>query len=385
MGKRELLLVVVFLAMGVVVYQVTAPPSGPNERSFSVGALIDSIRREMRGMPANVELTDTATHPIDPTITEVRLSGSFIEVSIAGEKREDVETTLRVGSNGHDDAEATALVKETISLFKVDRAGSVMGFRITYPDAGRQRSHLTIKVPERMRVRLDASSSRWTLEKVAALDFSSARGETNIRHVPGRVAVTHRAGKIVIDDVGGLKFTGRSSDAIVSNVRGESSFVLEAGGELNATDLAGPVDVESRAAEITFDKLEKTRGPIRVSLNGGSIVMRGLAAEARIDGRNSEIEVAMAAPVPVAVYSEGEDGISITPPPGGFQLDALATQGRISLPDEIKGTVKVTDPEGDSEEARAAGLVKGGGPTLTLRSTRGNITILTPESKKAQR
>ena len=39
MGKRELLLVVGFVIVGVVVYQVTAPPPAPGERGFSLGAV----------------------------------------------------------------------------------------------------------------------------------------------------------------------------------------------------------------------------------------------------------------------------------------------------------------------------------------------------------
>ena len=385
MGKRELLLVVIFVTMGCVVYQVTAPPPGPNERGFSFGSILDNIRRELRGRRANAEVVDKRTHPLDASVAELRLSGTFIEVQVAGEDREDVETALRVTSNGVDDEEANKLAKETIGYFKGDRAGGVIGFRLErYPDPGSQRSYLTIKVPKRLRLRIDASASRSTVANVAGVEFSGARGETTIRNIDGRATVSHRAGKIVIDNVGTLKFTGRSSDAIVSNVHGEASFVLEAGGELNATDLAGPLEAEGRSAELTFSKLEKTRGPMRVNAVGGSVVLRGVAAELRIDGRNSEIELTMAAPVPVSVFSEGEDGISLVPPPGGYQLDAVATQGRISLPDEIKQTLKL-EAKNEGEESRAAGLVKGGGPTLTLRSTRGNITILTPETKKAER
>lgn len=386
MGKRELLLVVVFVAMGCVVYQVTAPPPGPNERSFSLGRLLDNIRREVRGRRANVEVVDRRSHSIDGSVAELRLAGDFIEVKIEGEDRADVEASLRVTSNGTDDAEANQLAKETIGYFKSDRAGGVIGFHLErYPDPGSQRSYLTIKVPSRLRIRIDASTRSSSVANVAGVEFGAARGETNIRNVGGRVAVTHRAGKIVIDNVGTLKFTGRSSDAIVSNVRGESSFMLEAGGELNATDLAGPLEAEGRSAELTFNKLEKTRGPIRVNTIGGSVVLRGLAAESHVAGRNSEIELAMAAPVSITVFSEGDDGISLVPPPGGYQLDALATHGRISLPDEIKHVLKVETPGTPGEQSRAAGLVKGGGPTLTLRSTRGNITILTPESTKAER
>ncbi len=46
MGKRELLLVAAFVIVGALVYQLTAPPPGPGERSFSLSQLIGNIRRE---------------------------------------------------------------------------------------------------------------------------------------------------------------------------------------------------------------------------------------------------------------------------------------------------------------------------------------------------
>jgi len=45
MGKRELVLVVGFVLLGVVVYQFTAPPPPPGSEGFSVGGLIRHIRR----------------------------------------------------------------------------------------------------------------------------------------------------------------------------------------------------------------------------------------------------------------------------------------------------------------------------------------------------
>ena len=49
MGKRELILIVVFVMLGATVYQFTAPPPAPGERSFSLSGIIDEMRLEVRG------------------------------------------------------------------------------------------------------------------------------------------------------------------------------------------------------------------------------------------------------------------------------------------------------------------------------------------------
>ena len=61
--------------------------------------------------------------------------------------------------------------------------------------------------------------------------------------------------------------------------------------------------------------------------------------------------------------------MDVTLPAGGVQLDALAVDGRLTVPPGLP-EVKTTD-----NEQRAAGPIGGGGPTVTLRSKRGDINI----------
>jgi hypothetical protein len=112
---------------------------------------------------------------------------------------------------------------------------------------------------------------------------------------------------------------------------------------------------------------QRLKAPLRINLSGGELQVRGLRVEARIDGRSSHIGVVMDAPAPVTIYNQG--AIAVTAPPGGYSLDAAATEGRITSDDShITATP-------DGADARASAQIRGGGPTLTLRSTRGNIEI----------
>ncbi len=97
--------------------------------------------------------------------------------------------------------------------------------------------------------------------------------------------------------------------------------------------------------------------------------MAGLRSDARIDGRDTRIDVTIDQPAPVAIYNEQEEPMEVTLPAGGFQLDALAIDGSLTVPPGLLD-VKTTE-----NEQRASGAIGGGGPTVTLRSSRGNITI----------
>jgi len=166
------------------------------------------------------------------------------------------------------------------------------------------------------------------------------------------------------------------------NVRGDTTLNVQ-GGEFVAEELLGALEMESRNSEMRFERLEKLRGPVRINAVGGELWMSGLAVEARIDGRETQIRVEPAVPVTLGIYNTEED-VELTLPPGGMRLDLMAIEGEITLPDTVqKAALTITPPPGDAAptgsrvENRVAGDVAGGGPTVTVRATRGDVILKT--------
>ena len=60
------------------------------------------------------------------------------------------------------------------------------------------------------------------------------------------------------------------------------------------------------------------------------------------------------------------------PDNAGVTIDATAARGEIRLPDSLTESVKLVKTP---DEQRARGSVRGGGPQLSLRVTRGDIVI----------
>jgi hypothetical protein len=110
-----------------------------------------------------------------------------------------------------------------------------------------------------------------------------------------------------------------------------------------------------------------------------------LRTEARIDGRNTEIDVVMDRAVPMAVYNEGDQAIELTPPPGGYRLDVLAREGRLTPPELVRDLGLSITTSDDGKETRAAGAVAGGGPTITLRATRGDIVLRSRNTESTEK
>ena len=378
MGKRELLLIFCFFIVGAVVYQATGRPAEPGERGLSISRLVEHLRREIRGNRATAEATTTASHALTPDMKELRIVGIISDVEVTGEDRQDVESTVHVESNGYDEAEAREHVKQ--SKLVADRAASALILRMDFPRGGRQRGVLKVKAPSRLQIRVEGSASL-KVSNVSGLEVEGTRGDGTFRQIPGKVDISHRGGEIEIEDVGAVEFVGRSGTLKLAEVKGDTSIRMEQGGEVSASRLHGAVDVEGRNCDIGLDDLSTAKGPVRVNINGGSLKVKGLKSDTRIDSRNAEIEVAMAAPASVAIYSNGER-VSLTPPPGGYTLDARVTDGRVT-PDDFIETMGFTTSKPSEGQQTVSGPIKGGGPTISVRATNADFTVRKADDKAA--
>jgi hypothetical protein len=374
MGKRELLLIGGFILVGTVVYYATAPASSSGQTRVAISRFLDHVRRELRGNPANAEVRHVSTLPVQPAMTELRLETASAAVTLTGEDRKDVECDLLVWSNGPDEAEAKRYADET--LIRSSDAGSSLVLGIKYPDPGQQRATLALKMPKSLGLRVQPSRGRLEINNVTNVELAEARGQVTLRGVSGRASVVHRGGTLTLENIAALKLNSRGSVVVVKDVKGDALLQTQAG-ELRASGLAGGVEIESNGSRISLEDLRAARRPIRINAVGGAVALTGVRSETRIDGRDTRITVTIDQPAPLSIYNESEEGLDVTlPARGGFQLDAIATHGRLTVPDALRarGRLEITTVD-DGE--RASGAIDGGGPTITLRASRGNITLRT--------
>ncbi|HSC28734.1 MAG TPA: hypothetical protein VLD67_15765 [Vicinamibacterales bacterium] len=374
MGKRELLLIVAFVAVGAVVYQLTSPAAPPGEEGFSWSGLIENIRREVRGHRANAEVVTSDTHPLEAAVADLRLETGSAQVTIRGERRDDMAYELRVRSNGYDEAEAVALAKQTRLVFK--RSAETVAVQVEYPKDGVQSAVVVLIVPNRLSIRAQPGRGRLEFSDLAGVELVEARGRVELRRIRGRVSVTHRGGQLTVEDSGTLRLNARGTDVRLARIAGEAVLQLSSG-TLGASELSGRLEVDASSAVVELEALEAMRGPARINAVSGRVRVRGLATEARVEGRNTDIDIVIDRASPISIYNEGNDDIEVTPPPGGFNLDAVVTRGRLTLPESLERQLNVAPSSGVESEAtdRAVGPVNGGGPVITLRANGGDIVV----------
>lgn len=366
MGKRELLLVLGFLAAGAVVYTLTAPPATPGEgRSWST--IVDKVRREVRGNRASTEVVNTSTFAVEPDTAELRLAFTAQDLTVTGEDRQDIEASVTVWSSGFDEAEADTLARATV--LESTGSGARMSLALKYPEEGRQRASVGLKVPARLALSISRFRGELTVAGSAQVELIDTSGDTVVKDVAGRVSATHRGGELTITEAGEVKVNTRGTELRLARIAGPVAIQAQ-GGEVNGSELQGGLEIEANGTDLEFARLERLAGQVRVTATGASLSLHDLAADTRIDSRGTDVDVTLARAVALGVYNEGQATIEVTPAAGGYSLDARASNaGRIVLPE---GTLQPS-PSGDGEEA--AGEVGGGGPLLTLRTTRGDIVI----------
>lgn len=374
MGKRELVLVALFVVIGVVVYQFTAPPPPLGSEGVSIGGIVQKIRREVQGSRETATATTAQSRPVDAAAKLVRLNIPRNNALIVkGTDTNQIAVEMQVTARGFTQAEAkTAADGARVSI---ESAGDAIAVTTDWPMRRNNESGfisegtITLSLPKRLQVRVEPHAGRLRIEDVAGVEVLGQRGETHIAQSTGHVALNHTGGRLEIAAVPSLKLTARNSNATIRGIAG--AVILETiGGELQLEDIGGPIEIlEARNSEIAVDAAKLLKPPFRYNGTGGVLRVSGLRTESRIDGRNVEFEVALGAAAPVTIYSTGED-IRVAAPPGGYLLDAVATEGDITSEDS-----SITATPGDSPDARASAKIRGGGPPLTLRATRARIDI----------
>ena len=376
MGKRELVLIVFFLVAGLVVYQVTAPPAPPGS-DISVGGIFNRIKRSMRGARETASAESRQTTPVPASTTTLRINLSRAsDLTITGTDGPDIVMEMKRSARGFTAEEAKAAAEAaTIKFEQTGQTMAVVGVwdtnRRGAGDPFITQATVTLAIPRRLAVSVQPHTGLLNVTGVAKLEVVSSRGETHIVNTAGDVVLTHLGGggasTLEVRGASSLKLTTRNSRGEVSGISG--SLRLEStSGRLALSDLNGTLDIDARQTTITIEKIPALRPVLRYNGQGGELRINGLRTETRIDGRNTDIDVRLDAPAPVTIYNLG--AIQVTAPPGGYTLDAVASEGRITSDDS-----SITATPSDGPDARVSVKIRGGGPTLTLRATRGRVEV----------
>src|SRR5260221_5510638 len=101
MGKRELVLIVAFVLLGICVYQFTAPPPPPGSEGISLSGIFRNMKRGVQGARESATTDSEQTVSVAPNVKELRLNITRPgELTVAGEDRQDVAVEMHTTARG---------------------------------------------------------------------------------------------------------------------------------------------------------------------------------------------------------------------------------------------------------------------------------------------
>ena len=284
MGRRELWIVLAFVAVGTVAFQLSAPPAPDTGNRFSFGRVMNELRREVRGNQSYVAPARTLTFPAGDAITDIRILGAAGPITITGSARADVEVALTVSSTGESEAAAIAIANKTEIV--EDRVGGTLTLQVKFPDEERQTSRLVVQVPARLGVRLDGPRDV-TIAGVRTVELANvARGTTEISNVSGAVTGEQNGGTITVKSAGAARLTLTRTRARITGLGGASSLEIR-DGETEIGGGTGALEIDQRRGDIV---IRDHAGTLSISGSDGRLRLAGVAREVRIDVRRADVE-----------------------------------------------------------------------------------------------
>jgi len=180
-----------------------------------------------------------------------------------------------------------------------------------------------------------------------SVDVQTTGGKIELMRLGGSVVARTRGGSIEVEQVRGVVDVQTSGGSIrVDKIQGNLS-AQTAGGTIKVTEVEGRLDVQTSGGSI---RVNDALGPVVAKTSGGSISVTFAKApqgDLRTSGGSIEAEF---------------------PRETGVTLDARTTGGRVLVESAIKTT-------GSAERSRIEGEINGGGESLRLRTSGGNIRV----------
>jgi len=359
------LLLAGFVAIGVVVYQLTAPASPDGGGGF--GAWLDRLKKRVHNEWVERRVEKNAETPVGKEVRTLALDVERGSISIIGEPRETVAASLAVVVFGGDEATTRTLVDQ-IAVGLVED-GATLRVNLTLPKREdvqrRPQVQITVKVPSRLAVEVRSGGGELDVTGVAAVQAPKAVGRVRLANIAGAITGELGPGEVDVDTAGSLTITTRRSDVRVRNIT--NALDLEArGGDIRIRGVGGAATLDGQGIDA---ELEDVGGPVKITGTGGQVRVRGSRGAIEADTRRTELFLMPSAAAPITASTEN-DSIDLTLPPGGVFLDAIASNGG-----EIRVPEGLLTVERHDEDAKVAGAVRGGGPKITLRASRGDIVV----------
>jgi hypothetical protein len=363
MGKRELILMVIFVALGVGVYQVTAPAAPADASGFSLSRLWQFARAHVQGPTERRTVTRTATLTPATDLTTVAVDDLRGVVIVEGSARGDIEVRLEAGLAGIDAQDLDA--QEQALGLTLEATGATAHVRLSFAPSGRSPRHeLRLALPQGLKVQL-TGRGRAEVRGVAGLELDQYAGQLRTDSIVGPITGTLDNARVELG-------AGASLDLRTEHgrLRAEAPRQVTIAAERGSIELVQPAGQVTLKTDFARMEVRGTGGPVTVTGKGGVITLREVRHPLSIDADRLTVTAELEAPAASRIAITDDNVELLLPRQGGVQLEATVEGGDLRAPEGLS-------PVRTDRASTLTAAVAGGGPVIRVDVKQGDLRIRT--------
>jgi DUF4097 and DUF4098 domain-containing protein YvlB len=260
----------------------------------------------------------------------------------------------------------------------------VLKLNVNSVDGGQ--ADLTITVPHSAPVTVQADHGDVNVSELgAAVTISQNHGDVDVSAIDSSVTLhmNDDDGSVTLHSIhGGASVEGHSGDIDISDVTGDLTLQGDFFGSTNLEHVNGPVHFTTTRTEFSAARLDdqfnvdkdslsasELLGPVVLKTENKNITLDRIQGSAEVTNRNGSVELTHAPPLGTISIQNQHGSVDLGLPGGvGFVLNAQTRNGDMENDFDLS-------PVGDNDAHTLRGKIGGGGPTVTINTTDGDVTV----------
>lgn len=262
--------------------------------------------------------------------------------------------------------------------------GGVLKLNVNSVDGGEV--DLTVAVPHSAPITVQADHGDVNVsEMAAAVTISANHGDVDVSGVDNSVTLhmNDDDASVTLHSIHGpVSVEGHSGDIDISDVTGALTLQGDFFGSTNLEHIAGPIHFNTTRTQFSAARLDdefnvdndslnanEVLGPVVLKTQDKNITLDRVQGSVDVSNRNGSVELTNAAPLEAISIQNRHGSVDLgLPGKTGFTLNAQTRNG------DMENDFGLT-PGGDDEGHTLQGRVAGGGPTVTIATTDGDVTV----------
>ena len=318
-----------------------------------------------------------------PSATTLVVSNPHGDVTVTGSSSDgQVHVDVHTQTYAWKESDVERKARELQPTFSSN--GGVLNLNVNSVEGGEV--DLTITVPHASPVTVQADHGDVNASEIAApLTISANHGDVDVSGIDNSVTLhmNDDDASVTLHSIhGAVSVEGHSGDIDISDVTGALTLQGDFFGSTDLEHINGPIHFDTTRTQFSAARLDdefnvdrdsldanELLGPVVLKTQDKNITLDRIQGSADVSNRNGSVELTNAAPLEAISIQNQHGSVDLgLPGNAGFTLNAQTRNG------DMENDFGLT-PTGTDDVHTLQGRIAGGGPTVTIATTDGDVTV----------